>query len=133
MRNLFVFLMVVFMCLFFITPAMAGQKTLQFEWQQNDIDLSSLTGWRLFMSEMSNNYDMNTPFDTILYNGTPMTQYESDQIVTVPDGSVVTKFFKLNAYNPAGVSGLSNEVFVIIDFTVPPSSPFGLTVTIISS
>ena len=104
----------------------AGEKTASFTWGQ-DIT-PGFAGWNLYMSTVPGDYSA-TPFAVIPYTG--QTEYTTTQIITAPDGVSTTYYFTLTAFNEGGEeSPRSNEAVTVIDFTVPPTAPFSLTITI---
>lgn len=78
--------------------AIAGDKQLTFEWQQNEEDLPELAEWELFMS-----LDATLPFDQwvsqgkITYDGNPASWYDATFTITVPDGAETATYFKMTA------------------------------------
>lgn len=104
--------------------ALAGDKQLTFEWQQNADDLPDLAKWELFMS-----LDPNLPFDQwasqgeIPYDGTPASWYDATFTITVPDGQETSTWFKMTAIDNAGNSSDPSDVQegapTIIDFKPP--------------
>ena len=115
------------MALMFLTCfAYAGEKTAQFTWGQ-DIT-PGFAGWNLYMSTTAGEYS-GTPLAVIPYTG--QSVYETEQVISAPDGVSTTYYFTLTAFNDSGVeSPKSNEAVAVLDFTVPPTAPFSLTITI---
>lgn len=111
--------------LLFAGPALAGDKTLQFTWEHDLIDLA---GFNLYMSETPNIVPSGTPFAVISYTG--QTTLETSEVITSPDGVSKTYYFVMTAYDSDGnESGPSNEVSDTIDFEAP-NAPFTLTVKV---
>lgn len=109
--------------------AFAGQKNLEFAWEQT---LSpDLLKWNLYYSETAGGpYTLLT---NIVYTGDPGPQFASDPIIfTSPDGQVVAYYFVLTAEDASGnESGYSNEVSETIDFEAP-DVPFTFTVIVVA-
>ena len=107
--------------------AFAGTKSLNFAWQQTLPSPNDLQGWSLYQSSTAGG-----PYAKILdipYTVT-QTEYTATQPITVPDGSVTTLFFVLDAVDKSGNrSAKSNEVTASIDFQ-SPGTPIQLRVTV---
>jgi hypothetical protein len=104
--------------------ALAGERQLTFEWQQNAEDLPDLAKWQLFMS-----LDPALPFDQwalqgdIVYDGTPASWYDATFSITVPDGAETSTWFKMTAVDTEGLSSDPSEMQegapTVIDFKPP--------------
>ena len=125
-KKYFVMLLMV-MALAMTAPALAGNVTLTFGWEQT----LPVTGWHLYMSATSGVYN-DPPVLTIVYDGNPLNEYTTDTIINSPDGEEHLYYFVLTAYDsadPVNETGYSNEVSQVIDFEAP-ATPFTLTVEI---
>ena len=119
-----------FLMLFYATTAMAGEKTLQFTWDQ-DVP-SDMGGWKLYqsISPMTDCKIDGTEVMNIVYTG--QTEYQATHQLTSPDGQTATYYWRLTAYDTsANESDCSNEVSKAIDFETP-GIPFSLDVVIIA-
>lgn len=104
--------------------AEAGEKELKIEWQQDQGDLSLLTGWELFSSQ-----DPDLPFDQwfkqgdIPYDGNPASVYDATFTITAPDGAETPFWFKMTAVDTegkaTGPSAVQEEAPFIVDFKPP--------------
>lgn len=114
---------------FYITNAWAGNKTVTFAWNQ---DMSEgFAGWKLYKSTTANVSAVpGNLFATIAYSGAPAQEYTTDQVLSSPDGQVVTYYFVMTAFdNQGNESAKSNEVSARIDFQAP-GVPVQLKVTV---
>jgi len=108
------------------TWAMAGEKTLTFQWNQTLSD--DFAGWRLYKSEVAGGPYAKHGNDILFVSEQPV--YESAQALTSPDAETHIYYFVLTAFDTSGnESGFSNEVNARIDFE-SPGSPFTLKVTV---
>ncbi len=125
----FLCLAIVSVLFFWIGSAYAGTKTINFAWQQDVADLSTLTGWKIYKADVAGGpYAL---LSTINYNGAPQQEYTSGpQSLISPDGQIKTYFFVATAFKPGAESGYSNEVSAVIDFkAISVPVQFRLTVT----
>ena len=126
MKRILVSLLVIGMILM-AGSVMAGTKTATFTWQQTLPTPNDLGGWEIWVSDTPTG--TYTLFATIPYVSA-QTTYTSTQTVTVPDGSITTKWFKALAYDTSGnKSGFSNIISATIDFQ-SPGAPITFTITI---
>lgn len=117
MRKLFLISVLIVCTLVFSVPAVAGEKIIEFEW--NQVIGENFAGWNVYMSETSGTYS-TIPFATIDYDGVELTEYTTDQIISSPDGEEKTYYFVFTAFDTSdNESGYSNEVFALIDFLAP--------------
>ncbi len=104
-------------------------KTLKFGWQQDlPAPVNDLAGWKLYQSSTTGG--PWTLVETIPYVS-PMTEYTTTKIITVPDNQVTNLFFTVTAFDTsANESGRSNEVGASLDFQSPGVPvQFKITVT----
>lgn len=121
----FVVIIALAMAVVIVPPAMAGEKTLTFQWEY---DTAPIEGFRLYYSTQSGQFSAGEFWD-IPYNYGSGT-FQSEQTITVPDGTEEEYFFVITAYDYDGnESAPSNEVSAILDFKAP-SAPFNFEVTV---
>ena len=110
--------------LLFYTTANAGQKQLNFAWdEQIEPDLAGFTLYEYDSAGVPTGTVVDIPYIE------PFSWTYGD-VFTVPDDVVTTRCYDLDAYDTSGEhSELSNRVCVDIDF-LPPGAPTNFTVTI---
>lgn len=111
-------ILMVALILLLSSAALAGTKPITFGWQQNTADMPNLAGWNLLYS-----FTAGGPYiqlANVPYIGTVQNEYtQLTPVAVVADGQKRTVYFVANAVGKSGqVSGYSNEVNVVIDFTV---------------
>lgn len=131
MKNFLIALLVVLLS---FGVAIAGEKTLTFEWEQAPENLPTLQGWKLFQSE-----DLNAAWpwsqvgDLIPYDGNPGSVYTSPFIITVPDGEETSLYFKMIAIDNQGQESIPSEMQsgapTVIDFKPPTAPVLAMTYT----
>ena len=110
----------------FLLPTMANAVQIIFIWDGSTS--TDVSGYRLYNSNTSRSYSYGA--QNAIWTGTALT---ATVTVTVQLGE--TKYFVVTAYNSAGESGPSNEVFYTVppDNTEPsgkPAKPTNLRITI---
>ena len=130
MKKLIFALLTVVLFAALAAPAWAGNKQLNFAWEQVLPDPNDLKEWRIYSATTSGG--PYTPMATIPYVS-PQTTYTSGQQMTSPDGQRVQYFFVLKAFDTSGnESGYSNEANAWIDFQGPGTpTKFTVTVTVV--
>jgi len=112
-----------------VSLGLAGQKNLEFAWNQNSDDLAQLDKWILYYGTTSGGdyaYNVAIPYDGVSIIHTDV------QPVIAPDGAETVYYFVLTAVDKAGnESGPSNEVSHVFDFEAP-SSPFSVIINVVS-
>lgn len=110
------------------TNCFAGTKMLIFAWEQALPDPNDLDGWQLhYAAEEQGVYSQLGDLIPFLEEA---TEYNSDTIMTSPDGQRKQYFFKLRAVDDNGnKSGWSNIVSAFIDFE-SPDDPITFRVTV---
>jgi len=121
-------LLALMLCGLLVLPtwAMAGEKTLTFQW--NQVLSDDFAGWKLYKSEVAGGpyvkHGNDIPFVA------QQQTYESAQVLVSPNAEVHIYYFVLTAFDTSGnESGFSNEVNARIDFQAP-SVPVTLQVTV---
>lgn len=101
--------------LILLMPVTVCAATINFSWDANTE--TDLAGYRMYQSNESGVYDMDTPVAEIA---------ETETTYTLPDVTDGTYFWVLTAYDNAGnESDPSNEVTLTVDETAPaPPSGF---------
>ena len=129
MKRLLSVFFVIALCLMFVAPVASQTKQvdLTFEWGQTISP--DFYGWILYYGPTAGGPYTQLGSD-IVYGGTPMTTYTSDEMLTAPDNAETTFYFVVSALDDSGnESGVSNEVSYRADF-LPPTTPVQLNVTI---
>lgn len=129
MKTFFAVVLIIF-ALVCVSPIIseAGNKTLNFAWQQTLPSPNDMSGWELYIANTAGG--TATLFATIPYVSSA-SEYTTTQTITVPDGTTSTRYFKILAFDSSGnKSGFSNEVAVSLDFA-PPNVPITLRVTVV--
>ena len=101
----------------FSISTQAGTKTINFAWDQANLDMPNLKEWHLKYSLVSGG--PYTVLAVVPYGGVILTPYTGSGTVTaIPDGQKATVYFVCTAVGTSGVeSGNSNEVSAMLDFT----------------
>lgn len=129
MKKLTFALLTVLLITALAAPALAGNKQLNFAWEQVLPESGDLKEWRLYSATQSGGPYNPTPVAIIPYVS-PQTTYTSAQQMTSPDGQRIQYFFVLTAVDTSGnESGHSNECSAWIDFEAP-AKPTNFTVTV---
>lgn len=127
MKKLTFTLLTVFLVNALAAAAWAGNKQLNFAWEQVLPESGDLKEWRLYSGTQSGGpYTLkaNIPYVS------PQTTYTSAQQITSPDGQRVHYFFVMTAVDTSGnETGYSNECDAWIDFEAP-AKPTNFTVTV---
>ena len=111
------------------TFAYAQTESLRLEWEKGGGGTPEV--FNLYMSEMSGVYNHNTPFAIISYvEG--QTTYTTEQTISIPADTVLTKFFVMSAENQYGESGDSNEASQEFDTRIP-GEPLILLIEIVTT
>ncbi|MEI7425291.1 MAG: hypothetical protein WCK10_04225 [Candidatus Staskawiczbacteria bacterium] len=127
MKRLLVILFITCMIIFSVSSANAGSKTLTFAWEQVLPSPNNLVGWKLYIANTAGG--TATLLATIPFVSVAAS-YTTTQTITVPDGVITTRYFKILAYNSTGLeSDFSNEISTTINLTVP-GIPTNLRITI---
>lgn len=127
-KVLMVLLVLVFSLMMFVSSAMAGEKTLRFNWDQENIP-SDFAGWRIYISTISEG--PYTQFGDDLIYDPEQTEFTTDKVQVAPDGQETTFYFIIKAFDTrANLSGTPDEISITIDFEAP-DAPFSFTVTIV--
>lgn len=106
----------------------AGQKVLEFTW--NQVIPDDMGGWYLYQSQTSGVYEL-PPVVTIPYDP-DVTNHTTTTSLTSPDNEKHTYYFILRAFDTSGnVTPGDNETSLEIDFE-PPPDPTDFTVRIIT-
>jgi hypothetical protein len=101
-------------------------KTLKFAWDYDASQLAQISGWGLYMRAISGGPAEQT---IGVQKGSTLTTSQTFTVSGTP-GQTVRKFFVMDAVSIENErSGYSNEVYV--DFKIPMSAPFNLTVEVI--
>ncbi len=125
-KPFFVFLTII-MLVTLAAPAWAGNKQLNFAWEQVLPNPNDLKEWRLYSASQSGG--PYTLMATIPYVS-QQTTYTSSQQMTSQDGQRIHYFFVMTAVDTSGnETGYSNEADTWIDFEAP-DKPEKLTVTV---
>ena len=121
-------LLALMLCGLLVLPgwAIAGEKTLTFQW--NQVLSDDFAGWKLYKSEVAGGPYVKHGND-ILFVAEEQT-YESAQVLISPDTETHIYYFVLTAFDKsANESAFSNEVSARIDFQAP-LVPVTLQVTV---
>lgn len=107
-------------------------KSLTFQWEQPDTDLSTLTGWSLYMSSATGSgYIKIVDIPYVVGSGPTFTTATVLNVVGTP-GATVNRYFVLTANGLGGVnSSYSNEASY--GFAIPypvPAAPFNLIIKV---
>ncbi len=121
------FILVLAMIFTLCIPVFAGNKDLNFTWNQTLPSPNDLQGWGLYQASTAGG--AYTKIMDITYT-VPQTSYTATKLITVPDGIISVLYFVIDAVDTSGNrSDKSNEVSASIDFQ-PPGIPISLTVTV---
>ena len=113
----------------FGSPAFAGDKTLTFQWEYADPAGQGVTLFRIYASTVAGNYSPNDLLAEMPFTGESAV-YETDAVLTSPDGVATMWFFIARAVDGQGnESANSNEVNQLIDFEAP-GAVFNFSVSI---
>ena len=127
MKKLIFALLTVVLIVALAAPAWAGNKQLNFAWEQVLPETNDLKEWRMYSATQSGG--PYTLMATIPYVS-PETTYTSAQQMTSPDGQRIQYFFVMTAVDTSGnETGYSNECDAWIDFEAP-NKPTNYTVTV---
>lgn len=107
-------------------------KSLTFQWEQPDTDLSTITGWSLYMSSVTGSgYVKIVDIPYVAGSGPTFTTAKILTVTGTP-GTTVNRFFVLTANGVGGVNSInSNEASY--GFTIPylvPAAPFNLIIKV---
>lgn len=131
-------ILIILLSLFLLSPVFGFavdqpvNKSLTFQWEQPDTDLSTLTGWSLYMSSVTGSGYVKIVDIPYVAGGGPTFTTEKILTVTGAPGATVNRFFVLTANGVGGVSSVnSNEASY--GFAIPypiPAAPFNLIIKV---
>ena len=124
-------------CILLAGPVFA--ETVKISWEQKQVDLSSLAGWRVFMGYLSD-VATHTEIIAIEYTGQPPPYVaQKDVAVTGQAGQIVKVYFSIAAYSKNGnvtprISGKTPDGQDSLEIQIPfgdVSEPFNVIFEII--
>lgn len=119
------FLIVLFTLLLSAGLGFGGDKTLTFQWEQDDSNLLTLDHWTLYQTSDPISSWPWTKVGDIPYDGNPGAVYTAPFTITAPDGQETSYWFKLTAVDNQNQESDPSEAAIpaptVIDFKAPLS------------